>query len=102
MKRAEHLCLECGLCCNGTIFADVRLNQADQPELLRREGLRINAGPGGRPRLVQPCAALEGKRCRIYELRPGCCRQFECLLLKSVKAGRTDFDEAQKIISTAL
>jgi len=46
----------------------------------------------------QPCAALEGCRCRIYAGRPARCRQFECALLKSVAAGKTGMDAALRQI----
>jgi hypothetical protein len=44
---------------------------------------------------------LDGDRCRIYADRPEYCRQFECLLLQSVKAGRTEAAAALRIIRTA-
>ena len=77
------LCTKCGLCCNGSFLADV--------EITRREALRLEAGgleieeEEGNALLVQPCAALKGKRCSIYANRPKCCRTFECLLLKRVR-----------------
>src|SRR5437868_1476023 len=93
--NSSALCLECGLCCNGVIFADVRLQRGDDPGRLRALGLPIatphapsSASPlrktGGvpAPRFAQPCAALDGCRCRIYADRPAYCRQFDCLLLK--------------------
>ena len=51
--------------------------------------------------MSQPCAALEGCRCRVYAERPQYCRQFECTLLKSVRAGRTQRSEALRIVATA-
>jgi len=38
--------------------------------------------------LVQPCAAFDGRLCRIYADRPQYCREFECALFKRVQAGR--------------
>ena len=79
------LCTKCGLCCNGSFLADV--------EISRREAFRLEAGgleieeEEGNALLVQPCAALKGKRCSIYAHRPQCCRTFECLLLKRVRGG---------------
>ena len=49
----------------------------------------------------QPCRALEGCRCRIYRDRPTYCRQFECLLLKAVKAGRIETVAALRTIRSA-
>src|SRR6266581_3782971 len=86
------LCLSCGLCCNGVIFADVKLQPSDDASRLRALGLRIST-PHSKfrtPTFDQPCAALGGCRCRIYAERPRYCREFECVLFKSVKAGRLE------------
>ena len=37
----QALCLECGLCCNGVLFADVRLQDGDKAEKLRGWGWRF-------------------------------------------------------------
>jgi Fe-S-cluster containining protein len=103
------LCLACGLCCNGVIFADVKLQPEEDADHLRAIGLRLilkaeAGGPRSAPRTPhfrQPCAALDGCTCRIYSERPKYCRQFECLLLKSVKAGRTRSPAALAIIRDA-
>jgi len=95
-KGSNGLCLECGLCCNGVIFADVQLQPGDDPARLQALGLPLKLKPakglgaGANPnqwKFAQPCTALDGCHCRVYAERPGHCRAFECLLLKSVKAG---------------
>src|SRR3954464_7170194 len=90
------LCLECGLCCNGAIFADVRLQPEDDPARLKTLGLSISTPQSrqGTRHFNQPCSALDGCRCRIYTGRPAYCRLFDCLLLKSVNEGRTGTAEA--------
>jgi hypothetical protein len=100
---AEEICLACGLCCNGVIFADVKLQPGDDEERLRSFGLPVCPPRSARqpPFLSQPCAALEGCWCRVYADRPKYCRQFECVLLKSVVAGRTQPTEALRIIVAA-
>jgi len=97
------LCPACGLCCNGVIFADVRLQPADDAGRLRSLGLPVCTPRSGLrpPRLAQPCAAFDGCRCRVYPDRPQYCREFECVLFKSVKAGRTEPGAALRIIRTA-
>jgi Fe-S-cluster containining protein len=107
---AEDLCLACGICCDGTLFADVKLQAGDDSGYLRAVGLPIvvpNAGPG-RPsaqgslgKFAQPCRAFQGCQCRIYEDRPKHCRDFECVLLKSVKSGKTEGAAAFNIIRVA-
>src|SRR6185437_11962352 len=50
----------------------------------------------------QPCTAFAGCQCKIYSERPKYCREFECLLLKSVKSGQTDRSAASRIVRSAL
>ena len=45
--------------------------------------------------------ALDGCRCKIYSERPKHCREFECLLLKDVKAGRVKTSSALVLIRDA-
>src|SRR5438067_11601285 len=101
--NSSSLCLECGLCCNGVIFADVRLQPEDDPARLKALGLTISTPHlrDGTRHFNQPCSALDGCRCRIYADRPAYCRQFDCLLLKSVNEGRTGTAEALGTIRTA-
>jgi uncharacterized protein len=99
----EQLCPNCGLCCNGVIFANLALQPSDHAARLRSLGLPVCSSPSALrpPHLTQPCAAFDGCRCRVYTDRPKYCRQFECVLLKSVKAGQTEPAAALRIIRTA-
>ena len=101
--NANSLCRECGLCCNGVIFADVQLRPADNAARLRLLGLAfVQKSKAGSEKFRQPCAAFAGCKCNIYPERPSYCREFECLLLKGVKAGEVKISEAQKLIRLAL
>lgn len=95
---AEKLCLACGLCCNGVLFADVQLQSGDKPEALKQLGLPIRMATDKFP---QPCTAFVDCRCRIYANRPKHCRQFECLLLKETGAGTVTVDSALRTIRQA-
>jgi uncharacterized protein len=90
----EQLCLACGLCCDGTLFADVKLQPGDDPQRLRAAGLPVPRSGCCR----QPCAAFRGQRCTVYELRPVHCRRFECLLIKDATAGRISAAAALRTI----
>jgi Fe-S-cluster containining protein len=97
---AEKICLTCGLCCNGVIFADVQLQRGDDATRLEALGLALKNLPkqsgaksstdtkiaAPKKKFSQPCVAFDGCRCRIYAERPGYCRAFDCALLKSVNA----------------
>jgi uncharacterized protein len=95
---ANSICRECGLCCNGVIFADVRLQSGDNEARLRALGLSFASNR----KFLQPCTAFAGCNCNIYAGRPTYCREFECLLLKSFKAGQIEATASLKIIRSAL
>jgi Fe-S-cluster containining protein len=93
------LCLTCGLCCNGVLFRDVRLQPRDDAARLRRltPGLGLRAG-----KFPQPCAALcADNRCAHYAERPQHCRAFECALLQSVQRGDTTEATARRHVRDA-
>ena len=100
---AQELCLDCGLCCNGALFADVVLQPGDASGPLRAlANPRRAARSAPRPlRLPQPCAAWDGCRCRFYRERPQYCRDFACALFKSVQAGTTGTAAALRVIRDA-
>ena len=97
---ANSLCRECGLCCNGVIFANVQLRPGDDAARLRALGLTFARSKA--LKFKQPCAAFGGCQCNIYSERPVYCREFECLLLKSAKSGKVGINEARKAIRSAL
>ncbi|MGO8838067.1 MAG: YkgJ family cysteine cluster protein [Limisphaerales bacterium] len=96
----DQLCPNCGLCCNGVLFADVRLQKNDDARRLTELGLSL-VKKGSKPAFVQPCACFDGILCRIYPERPAYCRAFECGLLKRVQAGGMDVKAALKTIGAA-
>jgi uncharacterized protein len=104
MERSltDALCTRCGLCCDGSLFADVELAGHREAARLELLGLAVEDGdaPGGL--LAQPCAALVGRRCGIYAHRPECCRTFECRLLLDVRRGRVSVESAGTHIAEAL
>jgi Fe-S-cluster containining protein len=93
----RQLCLKCGLCCNGVIFADVELQRGDDAKRLRVLGVPVTTSG----KFPQPCHALSGCHCQIYRTRPKHCRQFECLLFKRVLSGETNSAAALRLIKKA-
>jgi hypothetical protein len=92
------LCTRCGLCCDGSLFADVEL--AGRAEATRLEVLGLDIDDDGEGvSLLQPCAALSRRRCGIYVHRPECCRTFECQLLQDVREGAMTVDRALRLIA---
>lgn len=89
----SELCLSCGLCCDGTLFRQVRITPDEKARLVE---LRIGTGrKSGSDVMLLPCGKLEGKCCSVYEARPGGCRRFVCALGKRLESNELSFDEAQ-------
>jgi len=97
----DALCTHCGLCCDGTLFADVEL--VGQAEVARLEimGMDVEQEDRSTGLLSQPCAALRGTRCGIYAHRPKCCRVFECHLLQDAQRGAVTVEQALEQIAGA-
>ena len=94
----SQLCPNCGLCCNGVLFADVELRAGDDAGRLAELGLSLTK-KGSKLAFAQPCACFDGKFCGIYADRPKRCRTFECGLLKRAQDGELDAEAALKTIS---
>ena len=104
VNPGEQLCLACGLCCDGTLFDLVKLEQGDDAQKLRALGLPVSLSRGKTPvaRFPQPCSALcEDRTCQVYTERPWQCRTFECQLLKDAKADRVTFAASLTLVKHA-
>lgn len=97
---ASHLCKACGLCCDGSMFFDVRLQPADSAQALKALGIRIQYKKRGNF-FDQPCSAFKNKCCSIYQERPLRCRAFECQQLKRLAQGETTEEDTLKKIKEA-
>ena len=96
----DTLCTQCGLCCDGSLFADVEL--ASRAEATGLEILGLEIDDDSEAGLLQlPCAALAGTRCTIYAHRPQTCRTFECRLLLDVRRGSVGMERARRHIAEA-
>jgi hypothetical protein len=101
MNGVAQLCPNCGLCCNGVLFADVELQPGDDAGRLVELGLALKK-KGKKHAFVQPCACFDGKHCNIYGDRPSRCRAFECGILKRVQSGDLVTKAALKQIAETL
>jgi len=101
IRFISELCPNCGLCCNGVLFADVELQKRDDAERLTELGLSL-VKKGRKQAFKQPCSCFDGKLCRVYDERPKRCSTFECGLLKRVQAGELSVETALKKISDTL
>jgi hypothetical protein len=83
------------------LFADVELVGRKEAVRLEAMGIEIEEDSSG-AQLLQPCTALRGRRCSIYEHRPKCCQTFECRLLQEVRRGAVSVEQAKEQIAEAL
>lgn len=90
---SSSLCLECGLCCNGSIFSHAELNEDD----CKRLGISYHNDA----RLSFPCQHLSGRSCTVYQQRPAICASYQCKTLAAMKAREIGLGEAQDIIRKA-
>ena len=92
-ELTDMLCLECGLCCNGILFADVRPERGENSKLFQQFGSRV----------AQPCPAFNSGdcKCALYAERPSRCRKFECKQLLAVRSGKKSAETALKKIGEA-
>jgi len=87
------------MCCNGTLFARLRLTPVergrlgDKPDYFLRDGAL---------RMRLPCAHLgENGACQVYDTRPDSCRDYKCGLLKRVENGDVPDADARGYVREA-
>ena len=86
----QDLCKTCGMCCDGTIFKNMRVKKHELHLFTRKDTLT----------LPQPCEHLmECNGCKIYENRPKICHVYKCNLLDGFEANEISFDDAKEIIT---
>lgn len=90
---AESLCTSCGACCDGSLFRLTPLSDDEAAWAARRHLPLLDAVAD--PAMAQPCGALEGTRCRLYDERPETCRRFRCRVLVRLENGDIDRAEAE-------
>ena len=67
-SKLSALCVECGLCCDGSLFRFLPVEPGDV-ERHRALGLPV-VTQSGRLAMPLPCAKLEAKCCTVYAQRP--------------------------------
>lgn len=98
LTKSSDLCLNCGLCCDGTLFSNVVVTAEGVSPVVAEAGFRLS--PDGKS-FVQPCQALRSRRCSVYADRPATCRTFRCKLLRALERGTIDVDAATGLVAQA-
>ena len=97
--RLPSICIECGLCCDGTLYSDVVFGRDSDDPSIKKEKKRFKTleftaakhdeEPAWRIPLT-PCQFLGTEKencCGIYEDRPDICSSHDCWLLLEYNAG---------------
>ena len=92
------LCTSCGLCCDNAMFGRV-IVEADEAHRLRSLGVTVIEYDDGELSFNQPCPRLNCGTCEIYAHRPHTCSSYICEMLKTLRTGAIDEDEAASRIA---
>lgn len=95
---AVPLCVECSMCCNGSIFSRVPVSAEEQARLPNG---RFFTKADGALRMRLGCNFLgEDGSCAVYDKRPKTCATYACRLLRRVNEGKIDDGSARNIVSS--
>ena len=98
-KGLSALCVECGLCCDGSLFRFLPVEE-NEVDLYRSLSLQV-VTQSGRLAMRLPCSKLEKKCCTVYEQRPSGCRGFVCHLGSRLESGDVEFPKALELVREA-
>ncbi len=91
---AQSLCVQCGLCCDGTIFEHAQVFPEDDLAQLETNGF-ILLTAAEKTSFALPCHHQQDRVCTIYQQwRPTICHTFRCALLRRFDAGELAWEEA--------
>src|SRR5579863_1742874 len=98
-SNESEICLNCGFCCDGTLFPNAVSGPGETAESFIAIGLTPTEGsPGEKSGFSLPCPHFAGL-CTIYASpRPWICGAFRCRLLRSVERGKYTVTQAQQIV----
>lgn len=99
---ASRLCLACGMCCDGTVYNDARLDEREVADAAAADFRTCN--PASTANAFElPCHYLDGKACTIYDKwRPKVCSTYFCDLQDRAAAGDCTEAEALELIANTL
>jgi len=100
-EEEQSICVTCGFCCDGTLFAHACLNQGERghlPAKIEAESFTED----GSDYFRLPCHYFMSK-CSIYDRRRAdVCSSYRCQLLKDFAAGKVTLNDALGVISDAM
>lgn len=91
------LCLECGLCCIGTLHEYVEVEPAEL-HLVGRLGVTVKPVNDRAIGFRLPCVLYRKDRCSVYSDRPAACRAYRCTLLRELERGDVTLERALAVV----
>ncbi len=98
IAQNESLCVNCGICCDGTLFQHAPLFEEDTPLLENTPDLKFE--DESKTKFSLRCPYFRGC-CSIYDKRFTVCRNFRCKLLREKLAGNISEEEASAVVIEA-
>jgi len=99
-ETEQGICIECGFCCDGTLFRTATLipgERGNLPELIEANSFEEE----GKEYFRLPCRYFSGK-CTIYlDKKAFVCSAYRCLLLKRLSDADISPEEALRIVAEA-
>lgn len=95
----QHLCTSCGMCCDGTLFEYVEIEDSERAQVASLFDLKDGAKG---PVFLQPCPHAVARVCTVYHSRPATCRAYRCKTLIALEAGEIAPAEALRRVDEAL
>ena len=94
LTKEQEICVNCGMCCDNTLFDYVKIYKSDPYQ--NGEWEIIEKGEANYLNL--PCPFFDG-RCTVYDNTPKRCKEFRCEVLKKVEGGELNQERAEKMIA---
>jgi len=97
-RNGSDLCLQCGMCCDGTLFSTATITE-DERAFTTSIGLRVVERGDDTIGFEEPCPHFVGGCCSIYERKkPAVCSGFRCGVLVGYEKGLVSLEEALDIV----
>jgi Fe-S-cluster containining protein len=97
-RVGSDLCLRCGLCCDGTLFGNITIDEGERDEV-SSFGLDVGQDDRGVLVVAQPCAAFVDGCCSLYGVgRPRTCGTYNCWLVHDYQEGTRDIVDALVVV----